>query len=248
MIELTLKNAVDFKKSIDAVAVLIGEAEFVIDQDALTLKATDPSQISMVDFHLGKNAFSKFSVDNTTKIGVDLAHLKNIMSRAKAKDSLELVIKDKNQLQLKFKGSSTRSFSIPLIDVSSSELPTPKIEFDIELKMDAEVLKDGLKDSQLVSSHVTLGADAKKFFIKANSTKGTVNSETQKDEKSISEFNVKKECTSMFPLDYLADMLKGAPSDSTVILRMKANAPVKLSYTIGESSLTYFLAPRIESE
>jgi hypothetical protein len=41
-------------------------------------------------------------------------------------------------------------------------------------------------------------------------------------------------------------MLKG--SGKNLILSMKSNAPIKLEYKINEANLTYFLAPRIESE
>ena len=51
----------------------------------------------------------------------------------------------------------------------------------------------------------------------------------------------------MFPLDYLQDMLKAASSDTKVSLSLKSSAPVKVSYSIGEASINYFLAPRIEN-
>jgi DNA polymerase III sliding clamp (beta) subunit (PCNA family) len=52
----------------------------------------------------------------------------------------------------------------------------------------------------------------------------------------------------MFPLDYLQDMLKVASSDTKVNLFLKASAPVKVSYSISDASINYFLAPRIESQ
>ena len=57
--ELILKNADVFKKSMEAIAVLIDEAELIISSKGIELKATDPSQISMVDFSLPKKAFEQ---------------------------------------------------------------------------------------------------------------------------------------------------------------------------------------------
>lgn len=51
----------------------------------------------------------------------------------------------------------------------------------------------------------------------------------------------------MFPLDYLQDMLKAASGDTKVNLFLKSNAPVKVSYKIGDANISYFLAPRIET-
>ena len=247
-VELILESAQDFKRSIDAISVLIDEAEFVVDEKQLSLKVTDPSQISLVDYSLPKSAFKSYKVDATKKIGVDLDYLAQIVSRAKPKDELQLVLdEDSNRLNLIFKGDSVRKFSVPLIDVSSSELPSPKIDFDAEVKIAAETIQDGLKDAALVSTHITIGASDRDFFLRANSSKGELNNVVSKKDKALVELNVRRECTSMFPLDYLSDMLRAAAPNTHVELELKSNAPIKVSYAIGHARINYFLAPRIEN-
>lgn len=247
--QLVLEKAADLQKSIDAIAVLIDEAEFLLDENGLSLKATDPSQISMVSFSLPKKAFKKFDAGGKQKIGLDLDYLRQVMGRAKPQDQITLEMGEKgNRLLLGFKGASSRKFQVPLIDISSSETPNPKIEFEGEAKMKAGVLQDALKDAALVSSHVSLGVAADKFFVKAESSKGSLNSETEKDKENLLELKASKEISSMFPLDYLQDMLKAAASDTLVELKLKNSAPVHISYKIGEAKIGYLLAPRIESE
>ncbi len=246
--KLVLEKAADFQKSIEAIAVLIDEAEFVIDENGMALKATDPSQISMVDFVLEKSAFKEFNAEGKVKIGLDLDYLRQIMSRAKADDELTLELDEsKSRLNVSFKGASARKFNLPLIDISSAELPNPKIEFDAEVKLLASVLQDALKDASLVSSHVSLGVSGDNFVVKAESSKGNLDSVTEKDKKNLIELNVKGDTMSMFPLDYLQDMLKTAQSTTLVELNMKNNAPIQVSYGIGSARIKYFLAPRIES-
>ncbi len=246
--KLVLEKAADFQKSIEAIAVLIDEAEFLIDENGLALKATDPSQISMVDFFLEKAAFKEFNSGGKVKIGLDLDYLRQVMSRAKADDQLTLELDEsKSRLNVRFKGPSSRRFNLPLIDISAAELPNPKIEFDAEVKMLASVLQDALKDASLVSSHVSLGVADNRFAVKADSSKGNLDSVTEKDKKNLLELNVKKEAMSMFPLDYLQDMLKAAQSGTAVELQLKGNAPIQVSYGIGKAKIKYFLAPRIES-
>ncbi len=246
--KLVLEKAGDFKKSIDAISVLIGEAEFVLSKEGLFLKATDPSQISMVDFEIKKSHFKQFSLEKETKIGLDLDYLSQIMNRSKPKDELVLELDEKNsRLKIVFKNGSKRKFSVPLIDISSAELPSPKIDFEAELKLKAELLQDGLKDASLVSTHVSLGVEAQTFFIRASSSKGDSHTEIEKSEKGVKELKASKECSSMFPLDYLQDMLKAASSETLVSVFLKKNNPVKISYNIGKASVTYFLAPRIET-
>lgn len=250
-LELVFEDALDFKKCIDAISVLIDEAEFLVSSAGLELKATDPSQISMVDFKLDKKGFKAFKLSEKEdiKLGMDLDYLSQVMARANKGEELILSLNpEKTLLQLVFKGTSKRSFSVPLIDISSSKLPSPKIEFDAELKMDAAILKDALKDAELISSHVSLQANKEHFVVEARSSKGSVVNETSGKEKSVKEFKVGKEARSVFPLEYLQDMLKGASSSEEIELKMKQDAPIVLSYKIGKADLQYFLAPRIESE
>ncbi len=247
--KVVLENAADFKRCIDAVSVLIDEAEFVFGSSGLAIKATDPSQISMIDFSLPKESFKEFEVKEDTRIGLDLSYLSQVMSRAKASDALEISLdEDKSLIKVSFAGSSKRSFSLPVIDISSSDIPNPKIDFDSEIIFQAGILQDALKDSALITNHVLLEADAEGFYVKAKSSKGTVNSETLKGNKSVNQLNVKEESKSMFPLDYLQDITKAAASGDEIKLEMKTNAPVKISYSVGGASIIYFLAPRIESE
>ena len=246
--KLVLEKAGMFQKSIEAIAVLIDEAEFLIDENGLTLKATDPSQISMVDYVLEKKAFKEFDAGEKTKLGLDLDYLKQIMSRAKSDDELTLELDEsQTRLNVSFKGTSSRKFNLPLIDISSAELPNPKIEFDAEVKLLASVLQDALKDASLVSSHVSIGVQEDKFVVKADSSKGNMDSVTEKDKKNLLELDAKQNAMSMFPLDYLQDMLKTAQSSTEIEVKLKGSAPIQIAYDIGDARITYFLAPRIES-
>ncbi len=242
--ELVLKNASSFKKSIEAISVLIDEAEIIV-KDGLELRATDPSQISMVDFKMPKTSFEKFDAQEM-KLGLDLDYLNQVLSRAQSSDKLEISLDDKKSfLEIKFLGKAERSFQIPLIDISSSEVPSPKIEFDAELTINPIFLQNAFKDASLMSSHIVIGCDEEKFFVEAKSSKGKLREEAKKDKETLPEMMVKKECKSMFPLDYLKDMLKSASEKA--FISIKTNAPIRISYKIDEAEITYFLAPRIEN-
>lgn len=245
--EIVLKNADVFKKSMEAISVLIDEAELVFNQNGVELKATDPSQISMVDFSMPVTSFEKFDVVDT-RIGLDLNYLNQILARTQSGDELVLSLDEKKAfLSITFRGNAQRTFQVPLLDVSASEIPSPKIEFDAELIVSASFLQHAFKDAALISSHIVLGCTENTFFVKANSSKGNLEEEATQNKSTLIELRAKKECRSMFPLDYLQDMLKTASSDTKVNLFLKNSAPVKIIYLIGEAKISYFLAPRIEN-
>lgn len=247
--KIVLEKAETLQKSVNSISALIDEAEFVANENGLALKAADPSQISMVDFSIAREAFKEFDVKEETKIGLDLSYLNQIMTRAKPSDELTLEVAD-NNLKATFRGTSTRSFDIPLLDLSSTigELPNPQINETSTASITAIILSDGFKDALLVSSHASIGVEGNKFAIKTKSSKGNFELQIEKGNKNLLEISSTEESLSTFPLDYLQDMLKGTYTNTVVGLRMKKDSPIEISYKIGEAEIKYFLAPRIEAD
>ncbi len=246
---LVFEDASLFKRYVDGLGALVDEAEFKFDAAGLSLKATDPSQISLVDFSLPKKAFRKLDFSEGTKLGVDLNYFGQIMGRAKSGDALELSIEEgQSKLLVVFTGNARRSFSIPLLDISSQDLPLPRIDFDAEVKVKADALQDSFKDAGLISTHIVLSIQKDAFVVKANSSKGNLENIYSKKDKSVVSLKGTEETRAMFPLDYLAGIIKAASPDTEVTLKLKSSAPVEISYSVGEAKFVYFLAPRIESE
>ncbi|MEK6972887.1 MAG: proliferating cell nuclear antigen (pcna) [archaeon] len=247
---LSLENAISFKRCIDAISVLIDEAEFSITENGLELRATDPSQISMIDFKINKSAFKQFDVKEDIKLGIDIGYLSQILGRAKKDDSISLDLNaTKSSLNVTFSvGNSKRAFSVPLIDISQAQLPSLNIDFDSTITLKADSIKEAMKDAALISSYVVILAQADKFVAEANSSKGHLVNEISAKDAAIKEFKVRKECRSMFPLEYLQNMLKAAESNDFIEISMKNNAPIRIFYPIGKAEITYYLAPRIETE
>jgi len=204
----------------------------------------------MVDFKISKNAFKQFDVTDDLKLGIDMGYFSQILGRAKKEDSLSLSLNaTKSSLNVVFSaGNSKRTFSVPLIDISQAQLPSLSIDFDAVVSLKADSVKDALKDAALISSYVSIVAQPDKFVAEANSSKGHLVNETSAKDPCVKEFKVKKECRSMFPLEYLQNMLKTAESSDFVEIGMKNNAPIRIFYPIGKAELTYYLAPRIETQ
>ncbi|MEA3280851.1 MAG: proliferating cell nuclear antigen (pcna) [Thermodesulfobacteriota bacterium] len=249
MFELKFDDAKVFKEIVEAISTLIDEGEFEILNEGMKLRAMDPSQIAMVDFEISKDAFEKYEIPSETKIGLNLEDLSRITSRVRAGESLTLKLDDtKARLELVFQGKSTRRFNLPLLDISSSSPKTPSIDFDAKIKVNGPVIKESLKDASLVSSHVVLNATENGFDVKAHGDKGDVTVETLKDQDILLEHTVNKNSKAMFPLEYLNDLLKATDSASIVEINLGTDKPLKVEYNLGQARLTYFLAPRIETE
>ncbi len=243
--EITFKSAKEFQKCISAISALIDEGEFFLTAEGLKLRAMDPSQIAMVDFFYPKEAFETYSGEDET-FGVNMADFEKIMKRAKADEKLTLKTDD-GRLVIIFKGKTMRKFVLPLLDLGGTLPKEPNIPFDATVGVYSNFLKDSLKDASIVSSHVVFKATPEAFYIEARGDKGEVNIVAEKSQDIIAELNVSQEARAMFPLGYLNDLVSSAESSSIVEIKLKTDAPLKMSYRIGEGRVNYYVAPRIEA-
>jgi len=242
MFEATINDTKSFRNSIEAIAALIDEGTFHIDSSGMKLRAMDPSQIALVDFELPAKAFEKFKCEKPITLGVDFAELSKITRRSRPEDKIDITID--TRLRLVFRGETRREFTTSIIETTGNPPKEPKIEFQAEVKLTPNVIKDALKDAELISNHVALRLE-KGFHVKSEGDTGSVDIEFPEDR--LLSLNVKVPAKSMFSLEYLNNILKAAEIPSVVGLSLKTDAPLKVEYSIGDGRVIYYLAPRIES-
>jgi len=242
MFKAVISDTKAWKNSIEAVAALIDEGTLQIDEKGIKLRAMDLSQIALVDLELPVSSFEEYKVEKPVSIGVDFAELSKITKRSRAEDRIELAVD--TRFKMVFKGDTTRSFSLAIIESTSTPPKEPKIEFTSELKIIANTLKEALKDAELVSNHVSLRL-ADGFYIKADGDTGSADIKFEKD--AVMSLNTKQESKAVFALDQLNNLLKASDAQSIILLKMRTDAPIRIEYAIGDGRVIYYLAPRIES-
>ena len=92
--KLVVNEAPALKSAMDAIVNLVDEGQFEITPEGLSLRAMDPSQISMVSFHMPKMSFVEYHVEDTMKIGLDMAQLSNVLSRGNKGEKAELSVEE----------------------------------------------------------------------------------------------------------------------------------------------------------
>jgi proliferating cell nuclear antigen len=247
MVKAKMSDPKIWKTAIGSITTLIEEAAFKFTPKSVSMRAMDPSHISMVDFELPAEAFDEYDVRDEVIVGVNLVDLDKILGRMRNDDSLLLEIPDdKSRLLVTFKGTSTRKLGIPLIDVEEEKIPEPKIQFTAEVKLPAGVLKDGLKDAEMVSDSVQMIAEKGLFIMKAEGDKGVSEMRLEEGDRGLSKIDVQRPASAKFGLEYLLKMLKEASSDDEITLRLGTDLPLLMEIHIGKGGIRFFLAPRIE--
>jgi len=246
--KLVMQEAPALKAAIDSIVSLVEEGQFEVKEDGLHLRAMDPSQISMVSFTMPKSAFVEYSITEERKIGIDINQLSNVLARGKRGEKAELSLED-GRLVVKFYAEKKkRMFKIPLIEIGEGLSREPKIEYTSHVKINADAFKETLKDAKLVSSHVKLLMDQNTFFVEVRGENGDVKEEFEAGGGEVSEIKTEKGARATFPLQYLEDMVKATSASSVITLNLETDRPMKLQYEVEGAKVTYYLAPRIETD
>ncbi|RLE53557.1 MAG: proliferating cell nuclear antigen (pcna) [Candidatus Methanomethylicota archaeon] len=238
-----------WRKIIDAISMLIEEASFIATPNGLMLRAMDPSRVAMVDFELQPLGFEEYSCDSEVVLGVNFDDIKKVMKRASASDKLELEHDPvQNRLKVKLKGRATRVFAVPLLELGREEFSTPKVPFNVTVRMLSETLEDAIKDASVVSDYVRFEADQSSFRIKASGDRGEVEVSVDKDSGGLLGMEIKEPSHALYSLNYLENMMKAADAADVVLVKFSTNMPLGLDFELPNGRITYYLAPRMEAE
>ncbi|KYH37128.1 MAG: DNA polymerase [Candidatus Hecatellales archaeon B24] len=249
MFRIVLSDARAWRKLLEAISTLVEEATFDIKPEGLYLRAMDPSHVAMVDFEYERDTFQEFECPEPSKICVGLGEMLKLLRRVGSGETLEMSLDTAaNRLTMKLTGRYTRRFAIPLLQPSTSELPTPKLTFDARVKLDADHLRDAILEVSNVSDQVRFTASQDKLSLVGESETGRVEIDFERDNPSVYDFNVQGEVKALYGVGFLEDMVKaGSESSKLVSVEFSTDKPVKLDYELTpKGRLTYYLAPRIE--
>jgi proliferating cell nuclear antigen len=251
MFKLKVSDAKLLRDMTAAISILVDEATFKIEPEGLKLRAMDPSRVAMIDFEWPKTIFEEYTCEVPSKMCINISELLKLLKRAGKDEAVELSLDDKTgRLQIKITGKYTRTFNMPTLEASEEEVPTPKIAFNIKAKTTTQGLSQAIEDAQLVSDHVRIEAGAQQLVLNASGDLMGATITLQKGSDTLMDLDAKENSKATFSLSYLSEIIKTASATSDIAtLEFSTDMPIKIDFQqIKEGKLTFFLAPRIETE
>ena len=251
MFKLKMSDAKLLRDMVTAISILVDEATFKINPETLKLRAMDPSRVAMIDFEWPKTIFEEYICTEPTKMCINISELLKLIKRAGRNEVVELSLDEKTgRLQVNITGKYTRNFTMPTLETAEEEVPTPKITFNIRAKATTEGLRQAIEDAQLVSDHVRIQADSEKLILNASGDLMGAIIELQKGSDTLLDLEVKEPSKATFSLSYLSEIIKAASATSEIVtLDFSSDMPIRLDFQqVKEGKLTFYLAPRIETD
>ncbi len=245
MFDIKIDNANYWKDCTNAIVSLVIEGAFSISKEGISLKAMDPSGISMVSFSMPSKAFSKFEIDKDSDVGLNLENLSKIMSRTRDDEALHIKATE-NKLSMEFVGKGgKRRYRLPMVDVRKNADKEPNVAFDAVIELSGDPLKEIIKDASQVSSYISFKASKEQLTISAFGDSADLEELHEAGGHMVKKIEASKNAEAVFNLEYLENMVKACPAGGTLKICLKSNEPLKMSYNIKDASITYFLAPYV---
>ena len=238
---IELKNTAAWKGAVDAISSFISEGNFRFTDSGIKFRAMDPSQVVLVNFEMDKKAFDKYEVEPSF-VGLDLVELSKILARAQPSDKLSMELTEA-ELHVRFDNELSRSFSLPIIDVSDEEINLPELKFEASVEINARMFKEALKDASLFGSSVVLKVKPNQFLIEARGSRGQLKA-VSKSGKKVN-ISCSGETVSKYSLTFLQNIVKEADPEKKVLLELKSDALLRVSYKIGDCPIQFHLAHMI---
>lgn len=238
---IRLDNPSTLAKVIDVISDLVTEVRIKINDSGLGITATDPANVSMVNFVLPKSSFSSFESGEEI-LGVNLDDLKRILRRCGPASSL-ILERQENLLNISIEDKIRRNFKLSLIEIDSEDKEMPNLEFSSSVGLNSKDFSDSVEDCLVVSDACSFTIKDGKFIIEAKGLNSAM-SEFSSDEASIQAEN----CKSRYSLEYLQKFIKGSKLSDKVFLKFANDHPLLLEIRNESMGLSFILAPRVENE
>lgn len=247
--KLVLAEPRYFKDSVSIISDLVSEVKFKASADGLEMVAMDPANVAMVVFKLLSSCFTQYDVKETEEIAINLNSLKQILRRAKSDDMLTLETAEENKLKITLKSNTTRSFSIPILELEDKEQKVPELEFPISVEMRSEMLSDSIEDVSVVAESVTFLGEASQLSVKAEGDLSKAFIEIKPGDNTIIKSTSPDKCKAKYSLEYLRKMIAGGKLSDKVNIHFSTDYPLKLEYKIVDRlMLSFILAPRVDND
>lgn len=263
MIEMTGTNST-FLKIIEPLLVLNDEVKLVFDKDRMYCRVVDPAHVSMVEVRASRKHFDSYKCDNHQEFGIEIDILKRFLNRPsfrKTKHNTKLVLDEtKGQVQM---DSAISSLKIVFDCVDTAGLPEPKWpRFLLNWKckiVPLSTLFGIITDfnSDNLSDHFRITATKDAFEVYQDTFDDKSQTRYSIPQKQIYLVNRKyhkkdEKTTACYPLEYFTCIMNGLKKaighKAEVTIKFGNDYPIELSGGDPNFSVTYLLAPRIESD
>lgn len=236
-----------FRDALSTIVEFVDDVKLKFGKEGIFLDAADRAVVVISSLKVYLDSFEEYNFEKEKKIGINLTNFLNVLKRVKPAEKLKLFVPDEgNKLMLEIRGKSVRKFMLPLIDVSSEELPDiSTLKFACSFEIPTEILDNMINDAELFTDFIIFRVNGNKVMVATQSDYGSF--EIELGEKEISKIKAEESVKARYSLDYLKKIIKAKKISEAVKVALGTDYPIKFIFEDpGMLSLSFILAPRVE--
>ena len=167
-----LKAGYELIKVFSAIGQITDEATLDFKPEGLSISELAPTGISMSSVDMKPSLLKEYVANQELKVGVNLENF-NAMLKMLDKSDFTISVAN-NILEVK---TEHKSFSVPMIDVKSTQNRLPDIEYTNIVKINAKELKTTLKSLKQIDTNVHFNISNNVLKLQAEGDEGSVENE-----------------------------------------------------------------------
>jgi proliferating cell nuclear antigen len=243
----------EFRYGLAALSTLLQEANLVMNPEGIRLKSIDPSKVSLVMLDIPSTGLEEYHVSSEVKIGISFDLVKKVLSRVRSRDRVELQVDTaRNRLYIVMHsggkdGGLYRRFGLPIINIAEEEVPEPRIDYPVRIRMSMESFVDVMASAQDISDSVILAATEDEFTVSSIGEGGkSIESVYPSGDESIYDYSVKSPQKAMYSVELIMDFVRNMRQIcESLTLEFATNKPLKLTFEFPIGMIQFYLAPRV---
>ena len=248
MFEVEVSGIEPFRNLVKALAAVIDEGCFNVDEARIWLLAMDSSRVALVDFELPGEFFDEYRCDGEPRIFIKIDEFLKFLDRVERDERVKISLdEERARLVIRcIRQGHSRRFTMPILEPLDEEVPQPKILFKSSARILTQSLRRAIRDADLVSEHVKIEVADDMLKTSAVGDIGSAFSDWERGADELLELKAEEDSGATFTLSYLRDIINSAGVSSEVAtLELTTDMPLRMDFELPQGHLIYYLAPII---
>jgi len=254
---ITLADPYILKDGIRIIKNLINEVVVTVDEEKISFVAMDPANVALVEYDILSSACTEYVVKEKFVFVINVENFYELLKNLQTNDILILKRGNDKKISVQFKGATSRTFKLPLIDGEDvTQQKVPELTFNSKSTVPIKELYNQIMAADAVSESILFTGKNKtlKFFAEGdiNKFKGDGFEDDGNDLVIYNEKDITSVCK--YNLEYLLHFLGDRRSCFSskicdeAIIEFKTDYPLRLSFNLlNKLSMRFILAPMVEN-
>lgn len=242
-LRIEMREPERFRQAIAALESITTEVCLRFGKKRLTITQMDPANVCMVHLVVDASFCICYDVSESCFIAVNLHDLATILQRMQAHDTLTLTDHG-DTLRVTFDDSKTeRTYTLPYLDIIEPDQKLPGLKMKAATRLPSKAFHRAITDADLLGETIMFTSDEHGLTISAKrddefAYESTHRGATKSDGVQRAKYSV----------EYLKKIIEAKTVGGEALIEYSTDYPLRVTLGDEKLTITFILAPRVDSE